>query len=205
MFLLMALGYTIAVSVLVSEIVGGCAQHCRQFVRRKSSTVISFARYPSKRQSVISIENLPPSNRSSFSENLRRRFSVAIGRKLSDPMTDGGLAIKNFFKRKSNVSTRDEEKADNANEYEESPSHQENKLNEPNLNQIDQNFNDEVVDTIFVENDGDSSSDGSGSHPVHGQHIVQINITPAQDREDNASSEFGEIVKHNENNNIVSV
>lgn len=36
MFLLMGIGYLIAVSVLVSEIVGGCAKRCRQIVRRNS-------------------------------------------------------------------------------------------------------------------------------------------------------------------------
>lgn len=33
----MGIGYLIAVSVLVSEIVGGCAKRCRQFVRRNST------------------------------------------------------------------------------------------------------------------------------------------------------------------------
>lgn len=37
MFLLMGVGYIIAGSVLVSEIVGGCAQRCRQFARRNST------------------------------------------------------------------------------------------------------------------------------------------------------------------------
>lgn len=41
MFLLMGVGYIVAGSVLVSEIVGGCAKRCRQFVRR-SSTLKSF-------------------------------------------------------------------------------------------------------------------------------------------------------------------
>lgn len=37
MFLLMGVGYIVAGSVLVSEIVGGCAQRCRQFLRRNST------------------------------------------------------------------------------------------------------------------------------------------------------------------------
>lgn len=37
MFLLMGVGYLIAGGVLVSEIVGGCATRCRQFVRRNST------------------------------------------------------------------------------------------------------------------------------------------------------------------------
>lgn len=39
MFLLMALGYIVAGSVLVSEIVGGCASRCRQFVSRNAHTI----------------------------------------------------------------------------------------------------------------------------------------------------------------------
>lgn len=37
MFLLMAIGYVIAGSVLFSEIVGGCAKSCRAFLRRSSA------------------------------------------------------------------------------------------------------------------------------------------------------------------------
>lgn len=37
MFLLMGVGYIVAGSVLFSEIVGGCAQRCRQFARRNST------------------------------------------------------------------------------------------------------------------------------------------------------------------------
>lgn len=36
MFLLMGIGYAIAFSVLVSEIIGGCAKNCRAFMRRPS-------------------------------------------------------------------------------------------------------------------------------------------------------------------------
>lgn len=36
MFLLMAIGYVVAGSVLFSEIVGGCAKSCRAFIRRSS-------------------------------------------------------------------------------------------------------------------------------------------------------------------------
>lgn len=36
MFLLMAVGYILAGSVLFSEIVGGCAKSCRAFIRRNS-------------------------------------------------------------------------------------------------------------------------------------------------------------------------
>lgn len=44
MFLLMGIGYIVAVSVLVSEIVGGCAKRCRQFARRNSRSVLSVRR-----------------------------------------------------------------------------------------------------------------------------------------------------------------
>lgn len=44
MFLLMAIGYVMAGSVLISEIVGGCARGCRAFIRRGSVVSASMRR-----------------------------------------------------------------------------------------------------------------------------------------------------------------
>lgn len=56
MFLLMGIGYLVAVSVLISEIVGGCAKRCRQFARRNSRAAFSMGSNPnpSKRESCVS-------------------------------------------------------------------------------------------------------------------------------------------------------
>lgn len=43
MFLLMGIGYLIALSVLLSEIIGGCARKCRQFIRRPSQMSVNSA------------------------------------------------------------------------------------------------------------------------------------------------------------------
>lgn len=65
MFLLMAIGYVMAGSVLFSEIVGGCAKSCRAFIRRGS--VVS-ARMRSGSTS-SQVEHEEPK---SFSEKLKR-------------------------------------------------------------------------------------------------------------------------------------
>lgn len=62
MFLLMGIGYLVAVSVLISEIVGGCAKRCRQFARRNSRTKCSSRSDPNalKRPSNASQLDEPP-------------------------------------------------------------------------------------------------------------------------------------------------
>lgn len=62
MFLLMGIGYLVAVSVLISEIVGGCAKRCRQFARRKSRSTFPSSLHPntSNRPSYVSQYDDPP-------------------------------------------------------------------------------------------------------------------------------------------------
>lgn len=62
MFLLMGIGYLVAVSVLISEIVGGCAKRCRQFARRKSRSTFPSSLHPntSNRPSYVSEYDDPP-------------------------------------------------------------------------------------------------------------------------------------------------
>lgn len=66
MFLLMAIGYIAAGSVLFSEIVGGCAKSCRAFLRRGS--VVS-ARI--RRGSTFSLSQAQQERAKSFSEKLK--------------------------------------------------------------------------------------------------------------------------------------
>lgn len=74
MFLLMAVGYVIAGSVLFSEIVGGCAKSCRAFMRRRSVSEGGVSRGSS---AVSSIQRQSDETRT-FTEklkhNIRRRL-----------------------------------------------------------------------------------------------------------------------------------
>lgn len=65
MFLLMAIGYILAGSVLFSEIVGGCAKSCRAFIRRNSQA----PQDGSRRASMFPIESKEPKT---FSDKLKR-------------------------------------------------------------------------------------------------------------------------------------
>lgn len=77
MFLLMGIGYLVAVSVLVSEIVGGCAKRCRQFARRNSKAVFpsSFRPDRSNRESFVSQSEHPTiSSQEKFRRLVLRHF-----------------------------------------------------------------------------------------------------------------------------------
>ncbi|XP_055297477.1 ionotropic receptor 21a [Sitodiplosis mosellana] len=68
MFLLMAIGYILAGSVLFSEIVGGCAKSCRTFLRRNSQVSQSDMR----RGSEFSLSRIEAEEPKMFSEKLKR-------------------------------------------------------------------------------------------------------------------------------------
>lgn len=67
MFLLMAIGYILAGSVLFSEIVGGCAKSCRAFLRRNS--VVSD---DMRRGSSFSLSQIEAQQPKTFSDKLKR-------------------------------------------------------------------------------------------------------------------------------------
>lgn len=68
MFLLMAVGYILAGSVLISEIVGGCAKSCRAFIRRNSDISEDLIR----RGSNFSWSQLKPKQSKTFTDKLKR-------------------------------------------------------------------------------------------------------------------------------------
>lgn len=203
MFLLMAVGYTLAGSVLVSEMVGGCARTCRQFVRRKSSAVISYAKNTSRRESVATDDNNDgPVNKPRFSVNLRRRLSGGFPNNRSDL----SLAIKKFLKRSLAVAEniKDEEKADiddqcGENHFDEyAPELIENEIEDY------KDRNEKDVDGTFVDQDAGgkdgerdsfqgSSSISSKSCAIREEHTVEVNTSS---RDENPSKEFGEVVNH---------
>ena len=65
MFLLMGIGYLLGVSVLVSEVIGGCANKCRQIARRTSVAAESFLPNISRKTSISIVRDIdgitPPS------------------------------------------------------------------------------------------------------------------------------------------------
>lgn len=70
MFLLMAVGYILAGSVLISEIVGGCAKSCRAFIRRNSDIPDDLMR----RGSDFSWSQLKPKQSKTFTDKLKREI-----------------------------------------------------------------------------------------------------------------------------------
>lgn len=68
MFLLMAIGYILAASVLFSEIVGGCAKSCRAFLRRNSQV----SQDDTRRSSVFSQSQVEAKEPKTFSDKFKR-------------------------------------------------------------------------------------------------------------------------------------
>lgn len=89
MFLLMAIGYVLAGSVLFSEIVGGCAKSCRAFMRRSS---ISDSN--SRRGSTFSASQIQSDESRSFVDklkhNIRRRWRPKSQHHVSDVRSETG-------------------------------------------------------------------------------------------------------------------
>lgn len=195
MFLLMALGYIVAGSILISEMVGGCAKSFRQFVRRKSKAIISFKKNISRRSSVASVEDGSEPTRpyASFTENLRRRFSQQVQRKSS-------IILKTMFKRSENQFEKNEQAIDVSNDWTGEYESHGNVF--PDYHDIDE----EVID-MGLEHGGEekrkdfdassmlgSSSIDSKSHAIREEHTAEVNNSVNGNRDDNASKEFGEPV-----------
>lgn len=81
MFLLMAIGYIIAGSVLVSEIVGGCVKSCRAFVRRGSMVAV-------RRASIISQSLSELQEPKTFIEKLKQKIRRRLRSKLKPEETE---------------------------------------------------------------------------------------------------------------------
>lgn len=196
MFLLMAVGYIIAGSVLVSEMVGGCAKTFRQFVRRQSKAIISFGRNVSRRSSVASIEDGPdpPVARASFTENLRRRYSKQLRRKSS---TEISSFLKKMFGQNGNQSEKNEESIDVPDHLNGRHKREENIF--PDNHDIDGEVGSgDVIDVRKKDFDANSmlgsSSVGSKSHVITEEHTAEVIMPTIENRDDNASKEFGEPV-----------
>lgn len=204
MFLLMALGYVLAGSILISEMVGGCAKSFRQFVRRNSKAIVSFKRNISKRSSVASIEDgsvhhLPPP-RASFNENLRRRFSQQVRRKSSNEIS---TFLKKMFRQRENQFEKSEQTIDVSNNWD--GKYETN----GNIFRDNHDIDEEVIDMGLFEHGGEekrkdfdasgmlrSSSIDSKSHVIREEHTAQVNRLLDVNLDDNALKEFGEPVNN---------
>lgn len=71
MFLLMAIGYILAGSVLFSEIVGGCAKSCRAFIRRNSGNNGS-------RGSICSASQMETIEPKTFADKFKRKIRHSL-------------------------------------------------------------------------------------------------------------------------------
>lgn len=191
MFLLLALGYIVAGSILISEMVGGCAKSLRQFVRRKSKAVVSFKENISQRSSDASIEDgsEPPRPRASFTENLRHPFSQQVQRKLS-------IYLKKMFKRCENHFDKNQQAIDVSSDW--TGEYETHAF--PNYHDIDEEFIDMGLDHGGEKKRKDSDASSmlgslsidSKSHVVREEHTAEVNSPANKNRDDNASKEFGE-------------
>lgn len=73
MFLLMAIGYILAGSVLFSEIVGGCAKSCRAFLRRNSQVDEAM-----RRGSSFSLSQLEAEEPKNFKDKMKRKIRRSL-------------------------------------------------------------------------------------------------------------------------------
>lgn len=202
MFLLMALGYIVAGSILVSEMVGGCAKSFRQFVRRKSKAIVSFKKNISKRSSVVSIEDGSESSppRTSFTINLRHRFLKQFRCKSSNYVSS---CLKRMFKQSENQFEKNEQAIDVSNDWTGDYEPHGNVF--PNYHDIEKEFINMGLEHGDEEKRKDfdassilgSSSIDSKSHVIQEEHIAEINNNNSfgnGNRDDNVSKEFGEPV-----------
>lgn len=182
MFLLMGIGYLVAVSVLVSEIVGGCARRCREFAQRKSRSKSVVSPYPSKRPSYVSESDEPPlSAQQKFRRIVLKRF-----RRHSEPISaNEALQYRRGHKRADSIFVS----ADPATSFGEA----ELAVNE----RWDELKRESDIDEMSSQNEIVES--GGSSHRSHQEsanrersQVFDIEAQGYLSTED----EFGEIVKH---------
>lgn len=224
MFLLMAIGYILAGSVLFSEIVGGCAKSCRTFIRRQSNVGDLERRGSNFSSSQISIEE-PKTFSDKIKSGIRRRLRSKPKPKpkeeepkemeeqdseSKEPDESGETGIKPEFKGTISFHTlkrimmmrkrNKDEKKEIKDELKDATvdKTEGTPTNSPFENHLD--F-EEGEGRITIENeksDGvsliESSSIFSETQMIKEQTEVEINQLSVSDRENNPSKEFGEIV-----------
>lgn len=212
MFLLMAVGYIAAGSVLVSEIVGGCAKKVRAFIRRKSDTIIQTVRRTSSGRERIEEEDLYVPK--TFTDKVLRKIQMTFRRNpIPAKKTKKKIAfeaLKRIIllrKHRNKVEKGDENHTDD-HDHEHANNNIDGHGIESNFEDVDDvsrdrlgehcvNFQDEKdVASCNASTSLESSSTCSDSHANKEEHKAEINqfLNPG-DRVKNPSKEFGEVIK----------
>lgn len=219
MFLLMAIGYIMAGSVLFSEIVGGCARSCRAFIRRGSVV-------DDRRSSNFSVSQLQPSEPKTFTEKLKRGIRRRLRSKpkieVEDPrepetslgseepiaevnaINPEGTGLKGptsfctlkriMLMRKLRKSKKEQQTAT----VEEAKDDEEKRLNNNHVEADAVPSGSITIENEKVNHTGDEASlAGSGYSEtiiIQEETEADVNLLSASDRENNPSKEFGEVV-----------
>lgn len=208
MFLLMAVGYVTAGSVLVSEIVGGCAQKVRAFIRRKSDVIIQTVRRTSSGCERIEEEDLYVPK--SFTDKVLRKIQMTFRRNpIPAKKTKKKLAFevlkriillrkhRNKVEKVDENHTDDHEHGNNNIDGVESNLENVADFSRDRLGEHCVNFQDEKdIASCNASISLESSSTCSDSHANKEEHKAEVNqfLNPG-DRDRNPSKEFGEIIK----------
>lgn len=89
MFLLMGIGYVIAFSVLVSEIIGGCARKCRTFIRRPSRISVNSSASTNRPNSSLNEQPMSAqssSNSFEITTKMLHRKSILQSNSITNPL-----------------------------------------------------------------------------------------------------------------------
>lgn len=180
MFLLMGIGYLVAVSVLVSEIVGGCAKRCRQFARRNSKVTFGDGPRTSKRISSVSQSgDIPISAQEKLRKIILNRF-----RRNSEPIPRDDSDNRRGHKRADSIFV-------SAN-----PSSSGQLTDDDRWNEAE---GESHIDRLSIQNEMDECG-GSTSCSMNDEMEKAFHIEAQSIQEANQCSpspnEFGEIVQH---------
>lgn len=220
MFLLMAVGYIIAGSVLVSEIVGGCAQKCRQIVRRRSCTLYNMSSKFGKPSSSTSLVD-EPEEQKTFTMKIAAKLLTRFQRRPSEPDANepGGrrasVAAKSKHKRTFSLGGNEEEfKQTITSGTVEEIENDEQISGEELENTVEYELDEETsvvfyknhIDHVIIENEKEDErsntviaveSEISMPNVVQEEHVVDINQVDSNTN--SVSGEFGEKINHPDN------
>lgn len=223
MFLLMAAGYIVAGSVLVSEVVGGCAQKCRQLVDRRKCALAKL-----RRGSSTSTKSRERSKLETISEKLAARVFTRFRRNSEEPSSERRISVAMPTKHKRNASITEVDEKINENATDEQTrdiifENEESFREEQTGNEDEQKQKHNNNEEIPGENSDVASLMGSSSlrsvPHVQEEHVVDViqidspeytelpsspgsplHIPPANTRNNSISTsgEFGEKIDHPE-------
>lgn len=184
----MGVGYLIAVSVLISEIVGGCAKRCRQFARRNSRAVFSRDSDPSPSIRATYSDEPPISSQEKFRRIVFRRFRRNSERPASTITPNEAPDYRKKHTRSKSISIPGTSFG----------------VSQSTVNERRESKGEPDIDEVSNQNESAKRS-GSANRSVHFTADTEMNRTftienhdAARFKEFSVSSqeEFGEIVEH---------